>query len=188
MRRADGGAVRKVLACLVMVLGLRGGSVQAQGCSTEHDPATHTKVGEQMPAITVTYGAGNTFSLESQRGKYVVVNFWATWCPPCQFEIPRLENEIWQKYKSNAKFAMIAIAREQTTEEIVPFAKKNGFSFPIASDPNRSTYKLFADSGIPRSYLVDPSGKILFQTVGYCQEDFDRLKWEIDRGLAKASK
>ncbi len=68
-------------------------------------------------------------------------------------------------------------------EEIVPFQKRNGFTFPIASDPKRSTYKLFADSGIPRSYIVDAKGKILFQTVGYCADDFDALKREIDRGL-----
>ena len=119
-----------------------------------------------MPAVTLMDSSGATFSTERQRGKVVLVNFWATWCGPCKFEIPRLEKEIWQQYGTSPKFAMIAVAREQTTEEIVPFQKKNGFTFPIASDPKRSTYKLFADSGIPRSYLVDAQGKIVFQTVG----------------------
>jgi peroxiredoxin len=186
--RSGSSAAKKIVACLVMLFGLRGGIVQGQGCSTEHDPATRTKVGQQMPTISVTDGDGKTFSLADQRGKYVLVNFWATWCGPCTFEIPRLENEIWQKYKASPKFAMIAIAREQTTQEIVPFEKANRFTYPVASDPKRTTYALFAESGIPRSYLVDPNGKIVFQTVGYCQGDFDALKRELDKGLAAIPK
>jgi peroxiredoxin len=180
------GGMRKMAASLVLAIGLQTGSAGAQqsGCSTVNDPATHTKVGEQMPAVSVTDSSGKVFSIEALRGKVVLLNFWATWCGPCKFEIPRLEKEIWQQYKSSPKFAMIAVAREQTTEEIVPFEKKNGFTFPIASDPKRSTYKLFADSGIPRSYVVDAKGKIVFQTVGYCPEDFDGLKREIGRELA----
>jgi peroxiredoxin len=160
----------------------------AQSCSTESDPATRTKVGTQMPAFTVTDSDGKTFSLKSQRGKVVVLNFWATWCGPCKYEIPRLEKEIWQRYKSDPNFVMMAIAREQTDKEIVPFQKSSHFSYPIASDPKRSTYGLFAESGIPRSYVVDGDGKILFQTVGYCEGDFDHMKAEIEQALQKPHK
>ncbi len=128
-------------------------------CSTEKDPATHTKVGQQMPAFTVAEPGGPQFSLADQRGKVVVINFWATWCGPCKFEIPRLEKEIWQKYKDNPNFAMVAIAREQTAADITPFRTASHFTFPIAADPKRETYKLFADSGIPRTYVIDADRK-----------------------------
>ena len=170
-----------VAACLALAL-LLPTSFAGQGCYTEKDPATHTKVGEQMPAITVAEPEGTQFSLAGERGKIVVINFWATWCGPCKFEIPRLEKEVWQKYKDNPNFSMVAIAREQTAADITPFRRANHFSFPIAADPARSTYKLFADSGIPRTYVVDATGKILFQSVGYCPDAFGQL----NRTLAKA--
>jgi peroxiredoxin len=174
----------RLLTLLALAFLLPPSLLPAQSCSTEKDPATHTKVGDQMPAFSVTEPEGSSFALSDQRGKVVVVNFWATWCGPCQYEIPRLEKEVWQKYKDNPRFSMVAIAREQTAADIVPFRKANRFTFPIASDPRRGTFKLFADSGIPRTYVVDASGKILFQSVGYCPRAFDQLNRIIEKTLA----
>ena len=114
------------------------------------------------------------------RGKVVLVNFWATWRPPCRLEMPRLKREVWQKFKPEP-FAMVAIAREQPGGETAAFEKHARYTFPMASDPKRVTYALFADSGIPRSYVVGQDGKILFQTVGYCEEDFNQTVKVIQR-------
>ncbi len=148
------------------------------------DTATHTKVGDRMPAISVEEVSGGTFSLASEKGKVVLVNFWATWCGPCQVEMPRLEKEIWEKYKSSPDFAMIAIAREQTKETVADFEKKHPvYTYPLAFDPNRAVYKQFADSGIPRTYVVGRDGRIVFQSVGYEDAQFGDLDKAVEKAL-----
>ncbi|WP_164981321.1 TlpA family protein disulfide reductase [Silvibacterium dinghuense] len=146
---------------------------------------THTKVGDQSPAVAVDELSGDTFNLAHEKGKVVLVNFWATWCGPCQIEMPRLEKEVWEKYKSNPHFAMVAIAREQTKDVVAGFAAKHtAYTFPLAYDPQRDVYKHFADIGIPRSYVIDRHGVIVFQSVGYTDADFAGLEAALSKALA----
>jgi peroxiredoxin len=83
---------------------------------------------------------------------------------------------------------MVAIAREQSKQEIAMFRKKFGFSFPMAPDPKREAFRLLASAGIPRNYVIGKEGKILFQSVGYNPAEFDRMKEVIRQALKQAAK
>jgi thiol-disulfide isomerase/thioredoxin len=146
---------------------------------------SYTREGQQMPAFSFTTLGGAKSSIAELKGKVVYVNFWATWCPPCLAEMPRMEREVWQRYKSSPDFYMVAIAREQTADEIAPFMKRNRLTFPAAPDPEREVYRLFGNGGIPRSYVVGRDGRILFQSVGYDAGDFARMKSVIAKTLAR---
>lgn len=155
-------------------------------CRPNADPDAHTKVGDRMPAIQVEESPGGTFSTSAQAGKVVLVNFWATWCGPCQAEMPELEKQIWQKYKSSPDFAFVAIAREQDKNTVLAFQKSHAnLTFPLAWDPTRDQYAQLASAGIPRTYVVDRHGIIAYQGVGYGPGSTDAVDRAIQRALAQ---
>jgi thiol-disulfide isomerase/thioredoxin len=175
---------RRIFASLLCSFLLLGNTALAGTGKEEADAAAHTRVGDKMPSISVEKISGDSFSYAGDEGKVLVLNFWATWCGPCQVEMPRLQKEIWEKYNSPS-FVMIAIAREQTQDVVVAFQKRHPqFTFPIAVDPHRSTYSLFADSGIPRTYVIDRHGRIVYQNLGYGPQDIPDLDHAIQAALA----
>lgn len=143
-----------------------------------------TSVGQMMPSFQVTDIGGQLFDLDALRGKVVLVNFWATWCGPCRTEIPRIEEEIWKINKSD-NFVVIGISREEEPEKVTKFAAEQKMTYRVAADPDRKIYKRFATAGIPRTYLVDAKGKIVYQSLGYTERDFEELKKVLTRVLSR---
>lgn len=153
--------------------------VQAQDSNSDK-----VKVGDAMPAFTIVSDNGEKRIVSSSlKGKVVLVNFFATWCPPCQKELAAVQQTLWPKYKDNKNFELLVIGREHTDADLKKYNEKKGFTFPLYADKSRAIFGAFANNLIPRSYLVDKSGKVVYATKGYTDEEFAELMQQIEETL-----
>ena len=141
------------------------------------------KVGDSMPAFTLHSTVNGTVNSEDLKGKVVLINIFATWCSPCQSELAEVQKTLWPKYKDNKDFVLLMIGREHTDVELQKYNEKKGFTFPLYPDKNRAIYGAFAKNLIPRSYLVDKTGKVVYATKGYSDEEFAELMKRIEAAL-----
>jgi peroxiredoxin len=139
------------------------------------DTTTIKKVGDLAPSFSFYISKNKTANLADYKGKIVVLDFWATWCPPCRMELPRVQKEIWEKYKDNPKFALLAFDRGEDWDKTLPFKEQNHYTFPMLPDADKKVYKLYATQYIPRTVVIDGDGKIIYQSMGYDEKDFSEL-------------
>jgi peroxiredoxin len=140
------------------------------------------KPGDRAPNFRIKVDDGSDFEIDHLRGKVVVLNFFATWCGPCIMELPHLQ-ETWDTYRGRTDFALLAVDREETSETVTAFKKKQGYTFPIAADPKRSAYSQYAKERIPRTYRISRDGMVRFVCTGFNEERFDELKRELAKEL-----
>ncbi|NDW18089.1 TlpA family protein disulfide reductase [Dysgonomonas sp. 216] len=140
------------------------------------------KVGDQAPDFEMALPSGEKVKLSSLKGKVVMLQFTASWCGVCRKEMPHIESEIWQKYKSNKNFALYGIDREEPTETVLAFAEKTGVTYPIGLDPDASIFGLYAEkkAGITRNIIIDKKGKIVMLTRLFDMDEFNRMVKLID--------
>jgi peroxiredoxin len=105
---------------------------------------------------------GKTWTLKDLRGRIVLVNFWATWCPPCRKEMPDLQ-ALYQEFQDRG-LVILAISDEDSGK-VQPFIAANKFSYPILLDPGRKVNDLFQVEGIPKSFLYDRSGHLAAEAM-----------------------
>lgn len=105
---------------------------------------------------------GKPWHLRELKGKIVLVNFWATWCPPCRKEMPDLQ-ALYDKYKDQG-FLVLSISDEEMAK-VSPFISERKITYPVLLDPGRKVNDAFVVEGIPKSFVYDRDGKMVAQSI-----------------------
>ena len=147
---------------LVVVILLVGFAVYV---TTNLPTTTSVVAGEAAPDFQLEDTKGNQVSLAALRGKVVLVNFWATWCPPCREEMPAMErlNEV----MADDDFVMLAINTEQKGRTVVPeFLKKTPYTFPILFDDKEVVQQRYGVYKFPESFVIRKDGTVDQKIIG----------------------
>jgi len=107
---------------------------------------------------------GSTFRLAEHRGKIVLVNFWATWCPPCLEEMPAMER-LWRKHK-DAGFVLVAVSVDTDPQKVTPFVNEHKLTFPVAFDTKMATADRYGVRALPSSFIVGRDGTLAALALG----------------------
>lgn len=119
---------------------------------------------QSLPPIQVATLGGTNRSMADYIGKYVLLNFWATWCPPCKAEMPSMEKMYQQLKGKNFDIFAISVGEQPTT--VKNFIDQNKYTFPVALDPKGNYGAIFASRGIPTTYIIDPQGRAIAGVIG----------------------
>ena len=134
-------------------------------CGAEDPPeATGINVGSVAVDFTLEALDGTEVSLSQYRGDVVLINFWATWCPPCRAEIPDIEDAY--RARKDEGLVVLGVSVEQSRAAVAPFVELAGMTYPVLLDELSQVYNTYRAPGLPMSILVDKNGVIQARHIG----------------------
>jgi peroxiredoxin len=128
-------------------------------------PAAAAEPSGNAPDFTLKSAGGSNLRLQEQRGRVVMINFWATWCGPCRQEMPHL-NRLYDKYRS-AGFQLLGVNIDEDPAKAQGLATKLGLQFPVLFDADKRVSRLYDLNTMPSTVLVDRDGRVRYVHRGY---------------------
>jgi cytochrome c biogenesis protein CcmG/thiol:disulfide interchange protein DsbE len=122
-------------------------------------------VGDRVPEISVTTFDGQTYNTKDLAGKVIVLNFWASWCKPCEQEAAELE-QAFQNYKDRDDVVFLGLAWTDTEPNSLEYLRKFGITYPNGPDLRTAVSQMFRIRGVPETYVIGPDGRLASVKIG----------------------
>lgn len=159
------------LSILTVGIGLWQLAADRQAPVADAPSAASSPARSVAPDFTLTAADGRAVSLQALRGQVVLLNFWATWCPPCKAEMPDLD-ALQREYAASKGFTVIGVNMEEEAAVVTAFAESRKISFPLLLDADgQVASKLFAVRSLPTSMIIDREGLIRDAWMGQISKD-----------------
>ena len=174
-------ARRHFLRCIILTLGIAAGLAHA----ADPPAQTLTKLDKPFPApdFTLTGEDEKTYRLAGYRGKVVVLNFWATWGPPCRYEMPSMERAH-QKVRGE-NIVILAVNVGENAEQIFEFTGRYPVTFPLPLDLDGAVLRQYPVIGLPTTFVIDPRGVVTHRAIGGREWDDEQLLGELRKLLKR---
>ena len=134
-------------------------AVYFRGGTNTHLAGPASLAGHQAPSFTVGTLSGTQSGLDAYRGRIVVMNLWASWCPPCRAEMPDLQR-LYQAYRSR-NVVVIGVDQGESAQRVASFARSLDIHYPIFLDEQQQYGRVYAALGLPTTIVIDPAGTVV---------------------------
>jgi cytochrome c biogenesis protein CcmG, thiol:disulfide interchange protein DsbE len=152
-----------LISCLLLLIAM-GPSLTGSTADGISPLNSNNIVNTKAPDFTLKDMNGRTVSLSALKGKVVLLNFFATWCPPCRAEMPAF-NKLYRSLKQRG-LEVVAVSSDRSVNDLKDFLEKNKFDFPVLFDADRSATKQFRVFSMPTTFLINKNGLIVEKFYG----------------------
>jgi peroxiredoxin len=157
----------QALVIIFLIVILFGILILLQTKDSSYNPSSVPLIakGLRAPNFSLPGLDGRMVSLTDYKGKVVLLNIWATWCPPCVEEMPSME-KLYQELKGEG-FKILAVSIDESgVQDVLPFMKKHKLSFPALIDSKGTLKELYQTTGVPESFIIDKDGILVEKVIG----------------------
>ena len=170
--------IKATALALLAVLLLFPAACGAKPGAPEAAEGTGLKAGQQAPDFTLEQPGGGSVTLSALRGKPVVLNFYTTWCGPCQAEMPDIQ-AVFEEYRGRAH--VLGVSAGETAEAVDAFLARTGYTYPMAYDPAGAASAAYDIQFIPQTWVLDADGVVVEYIAGGA--DAETLRRALERAM-----